>query len=177
MDYDEFSKSYNSKLYTEDRLGCCYKYLGGVYDKEKGKFLGDNSGKANYAVNIKVIRLSEVYISAAEAAFETGDKAKAAEYLQATRVRAGGLEPATEATVTMEMILDERSKELYGEGHRFWDMMRRNLTITFDDELGGIDVVHRGATVDRTHPKTILPIFQDEINANPDIEAQQNPGY
>ncbi|MBR1950547.1 MAG: RagB/SusD family nutrient uptake outer membrane protein [Bacteroidales bacterium] len=176
MDYDERSKSYN-KDYTEDRYGCCYKYLGGLYDTDAKDFPGDDAAQPAYAVNIKVIRLSEVYLSAAEAAFRTGAKDKAAEYLQAIRDRAPGLEAATEATVTMEMIENERAKELYGEGHKFWDMIRWNKTIVFDDDFGPVYPTHRENTVDRTHPKTLLPIFQSEINANPEIAKQQNPGY
>ncbi|MBR5856258.1 MAG: RagB/SusD family nutrient uptake outer membrane protein, partial [Bacteroidales bacterium] len=169
MDYDETSKT---------RMGCCYKYLGGVAN-EKGAFPGDGSDKPTYAVNIKVIRLSEIHLIAAEAALRqaTPDKAAAVKYLNNIRKRSPGLAPATEATISLDMILDEKSKELYGEGHRFWDMIRCNKTMTFDDELGGIYTVHRESTVDRTHPKTLLPIFQSEINANPEIEKQQNPGY
>ena len=169
MDYDETSNT---------RMGCCYKYLGGVADKN-GKFAGDGSDKPNYAVNIKVIRLSEIYLIASEAALRKSspDKATAVKYLNNIRKRAQGLAPATESTISLDMILDEKSKELYGEGHRFWDMIRCNKTMRFDDELGGIYTVHREETVDRTHPKTLLPIFQSEINANPEIEKQQNPGY
>lgn len=169
MDYDETSKT---------RMGCCYKYLGGVADKN-GNFKGDGSDKPTYAVNIKVIRLSEIHLIASEAALRKSspDKATAVKYLNNIRKRAQGLAPATESTISLDMILDEKSKELYGEGHRFWDMIRCNKTMRFDDELGGIYTVHREETVDRTHPKTILPIFQSEINANPEIEKQQNPGY
>ncbi len=77
----------------------------------------------------------------------------------------------------MDMILDERSKELFTEGHRFFDMLRLNLPITFNDEFGGIAVTHRPKTIDRNFQKVILPIPQDEINANPGLAAQQNSGY
>ena len=176
MDYDERSKSYDKK-YTEDRYACCYKYLGGLYNKDSKSFPGDDAAQPAYAVNIKVIRLSEVYLAAAEAAFQAGDKEKAAEYVQAIRDRSPNLDPATKTTVTMEMIENERAKELYGEGHKFWDMMRWNKTIEFDDEFGPVYPTHRESKVDRTHAKTLLPIFQSEINANPGIAAQQNPGY
>lgn len=164
MTYDETSNT---------RMGCCYKYLGGI-DKP-----GDATDKLPYAVNIKVIRLSEIYLIAAEAALRqtTPDKDLAADRLNEIRKRSPGLAPADEATISLDMILDERSKELYGEGHRFWDMIRCNKTMTFDDELGGIYTAHRGTEVDRTHPKTLLPIFQSEINANPEIGKQQNKGY
>lgn len=85
--------------------------------------------------------------------------------------------PATAATITDDMILDERSKELFGEGQRFFDMMRMGRTIEFNDDFQDIPVSHRGKTIDRTFEKIVLPISQDEINANPALESQQNPGY
>lgn len=157
-----------------ERKGACYKYMGST------ALAGD--GKAtNTAVNIKIIRLSEIYLIAAEAALhstkqEAGADA-AAGYLNEIRRRSPGLAPATAATITDDMILDERSKELFGEGQRFFDMMRMGRTIEFNDDFQDIPVSHRGKTIDRTFEKIVLPISQDEINANPALENQQNPGY
>ncbi|MBP3344145.1 MAG: RagB/SusD family nutrient uptake outer membrane protein [Bacteroidales bacterium] len=169
MTYDETSS---------DRLGCCYKYLGGVKKDSNGKYPGDGKASAS-ACNIKVIRLSEIYLIAAEAALRqtTPDAEAAADYLNEIRKRSPNLEPATAETITLDMILDERSKELVCEGHRFWDLIRNNRTIEFDDFLGNVNLTDRDHTIDRTHPKTILPIFTAEMNANPDIATQQNPGY
>lgn len=151
------------------RLGSCYKYSGST------TLQGD--GKASItAVNIKVIRLSEIYLIAAEAAFPT-DKTKASGYLNAIRNRAPGLSPITAATITEDMILDERSKELFAEGHRYFDMLRLNKPITFNDEILGLTIPTRPKTIGRSFEKAILPIPIGEINANPGIEDQQNPGY
>jgi hypothetical protein len=151
------------------RLGAVYKYSGST------ALAGD--GKAtSTAVNIKVIRLSEIYLIAAEAALST-NPGKAAEYLQEIRKRSPNLLPATALNITQDMILNERSKELIGEGHRFFDMMRLNKTITFNDEFGGLAIPHRAKTIDRSFYKTRLPISQAEINANPGLKAQQNTGY
>ncbi len=151
------------------RLGANYKYSGGL------DLTGDGKSPAT-AVNIKVIRLSEMYLIAAEAALPT-DKTKAADYLNQIRKRAPALLPATALTVTLDMILEEKSRELFGEGHRFFDMMRLNRSITFNDTYIGATITHRPNTIDRAFFKTILPIPQAEINANPGIKAQQNPGY
>jgi len=151
------------------RMGSLYKYSGSTTLEGDGK-------ATNTAVNIKVIRLSEIYLIAAEAALPT-DKAKAVTYLNAIRRRAPNLAPATEATISLDMILDERSKELLGEGHRFFDMIRLNKTITFNDELGGLSVAGRETSINRSFYKTRLPISQTEINANPGLKAQQNQGY
>lgn len=160
LDYDELG---------EDHLGAIYKYSGSI-DLE-----GD--GKATVtAVNIKVIRLSEVYLIAAEAALPT-DKEKAAEYLNAIRSRAPNLAPADERTIDLDMILEEKSKELLSEGQQYFDMLRLNRPITFNDDLGGLQISTREKTVDRTFYRAILPIPEAEINANPGIGEQQNDGY
>lgn len=152
-----------------DHLGASYKYSGSV------SLDGDGKGTSS-AVNIKVIRLSEVYLIAAEAAFHS-DKSLAADYLNAIRKRAPELAPADASTITLQMILDERSKELFTEGNRFFDMMRLNQSIAYNDEFGGIAVSQREKIIDRTFYKTVLPISQSEINANPELKAQQNEGY
>lgn len=163
MGPDEISTTANP------RLGASYKYSGNV------DLAGDGKTTAT-AVNIKVIRLSEMYLIAAEAAFPT-NKLKASTYLNEIRKRAPALTPTTELTVTLDMIIDEKSKELFGEGHRFFDMMRLNRSITFNDEYIGAAISHRTKTIDRSFFKTILPIAQSEINANPGLKAQQNPTY
>lgn len=160
MSYDEVS---------EDHMGASYKYSGSV------ELVGDGKSTGT-AVNIKVIRLSEIYLIAAEAALST-DKALAADYLNEIRQRSPGLDPVTESTVSIDMILDERSKELFTEGHRFFDMMRLDQSITYNDDLADIPVSNRDKTIDRSFYKTILPISQAEINANPGLKSQQNPGY
>ena len=93
------------------------------------------------------------------------------------RKRAPNLPPATAATITDEMILDERSKELFAEGQRFFDMIRKNKIIEFNDDFQDIPVSTRNKTIDRTFYKIVLPISQDEINVNPAIGDQQNSGY
>lgn len=165
MDNDEYW--YDTEI---ERHGACYKYMGGT------SLAGD--GKAtNTAVNIKIIRLSEIYLIAAEAALHSSDANTAADYLNAIRHRAPQLELATAATITDNMILDERSKELFAEGQRFFDMMRLNQTIEFNDDFQDVPISQREKTIDRTFSKIVLPIPQDEINANPAISEQQNPGY
>lgn len=160
MDYDEISASH---------MGASYKYSGST------GLSGD--GKATVtAVNIKVIRLSEIYLIAAEAALPINPDL-AARYLNQIRKRSPNLTPATETTITLDMILDEKSKELFTEGQRYFDLIRLGRSITFNDELGGLLVPQRPKTIDMSFHKIILPIGQDEINANPGLEAQQNPGY
>lgn len=153
-----------------ERKGACYKYMGGLDMRGDGK-------ESTTAVNIKVMRLSEVYLIAAEAALHTGAADKAANYLNDIRCRAPKLAPATPITVSDDMILDERSKELFGEGQRFFDMMRMNRKVEFNDDFRDVPVTRRLKTIDRTFGGIVLPIPQDEINANPNIAGQQNEYY
>lgn len=163
MDYDETSTT---------RFGSSLKYTG-------VDLKGDKTSIS--AVNIKAIRLSEMYLLAAEAALSlpTPDATKAATYLNAIRKRAPALEPATDLTVSVDMIMDEKSREFFAEGHRFFDMIRLNKTIEFNDEFisPAVIITHRTKTIDRTFYKVILPLSQTEMDANPPIAAQQNPGY
>lgn len=167
MDNDE----YWSDTKTE-RKGACYKYLG---DTD----LSGDGGETYTAVNIKVIRLSEVYLIAAEAALHatTPNKGLAATYLNEIRKRAPKLVPASAETISDDMILDERSKELFCEGQRFFDMIRMNKTIEFNDDFQGVPITKRDKTIDRTFDKIVLPISQDEINANPALKGEQNEAY
>lgn len=163
MEYDETSKT---------RFGSCVKYSG-------PDLLGDKGSPS--AVNIKVIRYSEMYLIAAEAAFSqpTPDYVKASTYLNAIRKRAPLLVPTTSTTVTLDMIINEKSKELFAEGQRYFDMIRLNKTITFNDDFikPAVIITHRTVSIDRTFYKAILPIPKGEMDANPAIASQQNTGY
>lgn len=156
----------------QERHGSCYKYMGGT------SLPGDGKDK-NTAVNIKLIRLSEVYLIAAEAALHASapDAAAAATYLNQVRRRSPGLPAATAATVSDDMIMDERSKELFAEGHRYFDMLRTGRTVEYNDDFQDVPVTQRGKTVDCSFGRAVLPIPQDEINANPALADEQNEGY
>jgi len=97
-------------------------------------------GDPRYA-NVPMLRLSEVYLTAAEAAFKSGDKAKAAQYLNdVIKNRTTDTSRlVTAADITAVRISLERRKELVGEGQRFFDAVRNNETITRYTDDG-----HRG---------------------------------
>ncbi|WP_286859088.1 MULTISPECIES: RagB/SusD family nutrient uptake outer membrane protein [Sphingobacterium] len=163
------------------RMGAVYKNLGSVNTNTSLPLnsLGDKGNTNNTAVNIKVIRLSEIYLIAAEAALKkpSADPAKSAELLNAISKRSPNRPAFSSATVNEDAILNEKSKELFGEGHRYWDMIRLNKKITFNDDFQGLTIKTRPKEIDRTFEKYILPIPQSEINANPTLKDQQNPGY
>ena len=72
----------------------------------------------NYRQNVYVIRLADTYLMEAEALGGTGTRAQA--LLDAVRARVG----LPSVPVSMAAIKLERRKELAGEGHRFFDLVR-----------------------------------------------------
>ena len=130
---------------------------------------------------VPIIRLSEVYLTAAECAFRTNDKAKAVEYLNDLVKNRTTTEAslATVDNITLDRILVERRKELIGEGQRYFDALRNNETIvryTSDADKGWHKTLSKEAqSFNRDFYKAIAAIPQAEINANPNIK--QNDGY
>lgn len=144
------------------------------------KLRGQGGNLRNVTI-VPIIRLSEVYLTAAECAFRNNDKTKAVEYLN-DLVKNRTTTVASLATVdniTLERILIERRKELIGEGQRYFDALRNNETITrytSEADKGWHKILSKEAqSFNRDYFKAIAAIPQAEINANPNIK--QNTGY
>lgn len=144
------------------------------------KLRGQGGNLRNVTI-VPIIRLSEVYLTAAECAFRNNDKTKAVEYLNdlvknRTTTKAS---LATVDNITLERILIERRKELIGEGQRYFDALRNNETITrytSEADKGWHKTLSKEAqSFNRDYFKAIAAIPQAEINANPNIK--QNTGY
>ena len=147
------------------------------------KYEGD--GKSNIrATNNKIIRITEVLLIAAEAAVEKAspDFPSAVNWVNIIRQRDPSL-PDLTADASKTEILNEierqRRIEFIGEGQRYFDVLRKGGTVYFRD--GGFfpppQVGNRGESVDWNYHRCVLPIGQDELNANPALISQQNPGY
>lgn len=138
------------------------------------------AGDPRYA-DVPVLRLSEVYLSAAEAAFQAGDLNKTASLLNdiISNRTTDASKQVTAANVTLDRIYTERRKELVGEGQRYFDAMRRGETIvryTSDADKGWHDVLTEEAkSFDRNSKKALPLIPASEMNANPNMV--QNPAY
>ncbi|MGC1389487.1 MAG: RagB/SusD family nutrient uptake outer membrane protein [Bacteroidales bacterium] len=128
-------------------------------------FLGNGAmrcGKWNnqYGV-VNLIRLAEMYLIRAECNIRlttnVGDTPLADFNVIHTRA---GLDPAV--SITLDDILYERRLELAFEGFKIHDVRRLHenvATYAYDD------------------PKLVFPIPDRDIEANPNLKLQQNPGY
>jgi len=90
------------------------------------KYLDSAPGAATSAVGSDIwwvrFRLGEIYLNAAEAAFELG-REEALIYINRLRERAG-FGPNSLSSLSFERIVNERRVELAFEDHRVWDLRR-----------------------------------------------------
>ena len=83
--------------------------------------LGFSAARMSYQLPTHLLRLGDVYLICAEANLLSGNSAKALEYTNAIRERAG---VEALASVSFEDIWKERRLELAGEGDRWYDYVR-----------------------------------------------------
>lgn len=124
-----------------------------------------------------IIRLADIYLMYTECNINggVGDRAKALEYMNLVRARAGA--PAVGyASLTKKGIMDERSRELYLESFRRSDLIRNGMFAGPTQEVwqykGSLDN-NEGTRVSINH--NLYPIPLDVLSAQP--EFKQNPGY
>jgi hypothetical protein len=126
-----------------------------------------------------LMRLGETYLLLAEAQFKQGKLQQAADNLNVLRRRAFADYPASgqiqAAEVTLNLILDERARELVGEENRRMTLMRTGTLVERSLRLNRNDAVHPTTGLTATH--LLLPIPLTEIQLNKDAVLTQNPGY
>lgn len=177
-----------------------------------GPYRTDNNGtvgqpNAGSTRPFNILKFSEFYFAAAEAAVkgaQTQPGYSARELINVIRGRAGvwrfsnaknevyeedfsqEMKDATPQTITIDYILDELSREYFGEGHRWFDLVRtqtwaeRAATYT----IAGVNFGdHEAETFTRDIPKEyyLRPIPQSQLDAMEmtaeERDAFQNPGY
>lgn len=129
-----------------------------------------------------MIRLAETYLLLAEAYLDKGDKASAAAAINVVRARAKA-SPVVASDVTLDYILDERARELYGEEHRTITLSRLS---TKENPL----LVRRVRKYGYNFPafpelnapniqdhQWVYPIPYQVIEANTGADFTQNEGY
>lgn len=136
--------------------------------------------------NLKVFRLSEIYLIASEAKLHLGQKAEAAKLLNALRKERTSTEPNkyTATSITIEDILYERRLELFAEGHRAWDLWRnQKAVVRWQSSQEKRDFLYleddSQGTIAFDDFKAILPIHEKQLLLLPEDQrdTQQNPGY
>lgn len=176
----------------------------GPYRTDNGSGAGQPNAGSTRPYNIA--KFSELYLVAAEAAIEgaatqAGKSARDlvnvlraragrwtysnAEYKEVDRDFSAEMTAATPATIDINYILDERSREFYGEGYRWFDLVRTQKWNEYADSYvicGG-----KGDHNPQTYSRTIeafhylRPIPQGQLDGMEMTEeekgAYQNPGY
>lgn len=175
-----------------------------------GIYRTDNDGGLGSKVNggsprpWNIAKFSEFYLIGAEAAVKLGNQAQAREWVNVLRARAGKqtfnqndnvpvsvdhtaeMLAATPATITIDFILDERSREFWGEGYRWFDLVR---TQKWAERASTYRIAGSGytdkdlVTVKRDIPAGyyIRPIPQGQLDGMEmtpeEKQAYQNPAY
>ena len=159
--YDLFeSTDIRKSLYATGTRGG----LASVFVNKYSSFTGDHS-------DTKVIRMSEMYLIAAEASYPS-NTADALKYVNEVTSRRGATAIASSGSALLEDIITERRKELAFEGERYLDMQRLQRNIARSKNYPAAAL-----SIDFTNYRRIMPIPQGELDANPSIKSQQNPGW
>ena len=177
----------------------------GVYRTDNGTGLGQPNAASTRPFNIA--KFSELYFVAAEAAVKgaTAQAGKTAkDLINVIRTRAGkwrfnnngntafvadnsaAMTAATPPTIDVDYILAERSREYFGEGYRWYDLIRTQRWTALSNTYqicGATAGDHTLQTVTRSidNHHYLRPIPQGEIDAlqsSTEVKAAyQNPGY
>ncbi|NCT73624.1 MAG: RagB/SusD family nutrient uptake outer membrane protein [Chitinophagaceae bacterium] len=157
-------------------------------DIRKAAYIGNASGKryvnkfytssrGGRIVDAKAIRTAEMYLIRAEAYARLATPNIAAgtadlNALRAKRITGYTDESFGSAQALIDAVLQERFKELFLEGFRFFDLKRQGLAM----QRNSSDVDSPNwQTLPANSFRFTLPIPQDEILANPNMVP--NPGY
>ncbi|MDR2810466.1 MAG: RagB/SusD family nutrient uptake outer membrane protein [Tannerellaceae bacterium] len=175
----------------------------GPYRTDNGTGLGQPNAGSTRPYNIA--KFSELYLVAAEAAVKGASGSQSARNLvNVLRARAGKwrwdnngneaketdlsaeMTEATPQVITTDYILDERSREFYGEGYRWFDLVRTQTwkSKAGSYEIGGVNAGdHAPAVYNRTienhhylRPVPRAQLDRLEMTAAEKL-AYQNPGY
>lgn len=133
-----------------------------------------------------VARLAETYLLAAEAAFQVGNTTEAASLINTLKKRAA-YRPELSASeidtrynniavsagsITLDFILDERSRELCGESFRWTDLASRQQLVNRVPSRNPDAVAMKDFHTLRPIPQSQLDLMRD-----PDKSKYQNTGY
>lgn len=151
----------------------------------------DQLSSSNDYRDIVIFHVSDMYLVAAEAYYMAGQTSQALARINSVRGRAGlatlssfdSYEPyyTTNSTFTIrdiDLILDERARELYAERQRWMDLRRTKQLIRYNVEFNGYITSASEMQNVAGEYKWLRPIPSTEISSNTGISTEdQNPGY
>ena len=120
-----------------------------------------------------IMRLAETYLLRAEANMLKGDLTAAAVDINTVRSRANAT-AVLAADVNMDLILDERARELYGEEFRLSTLMRTGKLVEYLNKYNGYLIAN---ALEAPSKVSKLPIPRREIESNTGAKLEQNAGY
>ena len=155
------------------------------------KFAGNptyqvTAGKLNYT-NAGKLRLAEMYLVLAEAAANMGGDGglstaqDALNTLRAARIK-NYVDETYTAREIMGVIKAEWDREFVGEGFRLLNMKRWGDDLVFGEPQVA-EMIYLGTALQSTlnkpitHSRAVWPIPKVEMDVNPQLKGQQNPGY
>lgn len=184
------------ELYVRNdiRNTCFLKSRDLVYESELftspsfTKFPGNPAlGVNTFQNRTKPFRLSETYLILAESCFELDDEDGANDALNAIRSnRILRFNPVDySGTELRDQIRLERQRELIGEGFRMSDLRRWKLGFARTNDAYAApyaaagDIVVKAGLISYKEDdyRYVWPIPSSEIQVNPQMKGQQNPGY
>lgn len=131
--------------------------------------------------DVDIARISDAFLTAAEACIKLNKPAEAVPYINAVRSRSIDASDAKRtidaAQATIAFVLEERARELLGSYDRWNDLKRTNTLIEravkFNPDLANNSNQFKGQDGNN---KILRPIPQNAIDQNK-AGIQQNPGY
>ncbi|WP_142784526.1 RagB/SusD family nutrient uptake outer membrane protein [Changchengzhania lutea] len=157
----------------------------GFYNKKYMPRKSDKAGNASTAElvhlnNYRAIRYADVLLMAAEAEAQSGG-ANAEDYLNDVRARAYGdtsQDYTSSEGALLDAIYSERRKELAGEGHRFFDLVRTGEAKAAFDAYNASKPEDFETITFIVGKNELFPIPRVELElANATERWGQNPGY
>lgn len=188
-----------------------WKHIGHRTDRGEATELGNPNGSSPRP--FVIAKFSEFYLTAAEAAVKLGKNSEARDLVNVLRARAGkwkthfndytylcsntgyssltvekdysaDLVAATPATITIDYILDERLREFWGEGYRWFDLVRtqtwhERAKVYHIADACGRQAVEKVRDIQKHFYLRPIPQGQlDALQMTPEEKkAYQNPGY
>jgi hypothetical protein len=143
-------------------------------DKYTGLAAGDD--RARLFRDEYLIRLPETILLRAEAKWRMGNNEGAAADINMIRDRAQSGYKVTAGDVNLDLILDERARELMYEEERWNTLLRMGGTVATDriKKYAWWDVAR---TTLAQKQFNLWPIPQSVIDTNKDVKIEQNPGW